>query len=78
MDLNQVKKDLYKQKPTAYRVGDTSIEGKVSALYRAKYSEDQVVFFKVPYSDMGTKAFEDKMEAHLLIRWISTAGEDNK
>lgn len=71
MDLNQIKKDLYKQKPLAYRIAD-GIDEKIGvfSLYRAKCT-DHTVLFTVPRSDMGDHPFEDKVEGQLLIRWIT-------
>lgn len=72
MDLNQVKKDLYKQKPTAYRIGEgLSKEYGGFSFYRTE-CEESIVYFEVPFSDMGETHFGDMIESQLLIRWIKT------
>lgn len=80
-DLNEIKKALYKEKPTAKRNGITVTTsrkfipnvGEVETHWYSTMLEsgDQVTF-GVPASDMGDAKFEDEMPAHLLIRWIRT------
>lgn len=70
MDLNDVKKALYKQKPLAkllyVRKGDV--------LYQCSLTNDEGelenIRFNVPVSDMGDSDFLPEMEAKLLARWI--------
>ncbi len=72
MDLNDVKKALYKQKPMAkllyVRKGDV--------LYQCTLTNNEDEFenihFNIPVSDMGDSDFLPEMEAKLLARWIVT------
>lgn len=63
--MNEIKKELYRVKPTATFV---SIE-KGIVTYRAELSTGSV-FFEVPFTDMKETPFLLNMEAQLLIRWI--------
>lgn len=65
MDLNEIKKQILKQKPEARL---TYIR-KGSAFYYADLTEKRV-YFKIPVSDMGDADFGSVMEAKLLNRWI--------
>lgn len=66
MDLTQVKKELYKQKPIAKF---TYIRSGF-AYYTTKLDLNQTVIFRIPVEDMGDATFMDEMEGKLLIRWI--------
>lgn len=69
MTRNDIKKELYKQKPTAELL---YIRGGV-AHYSSKIGIDgerKTIFFEVPVSDMGESDFTPKMSAQLLIRWL--------
>ncbi len=65
MELNEIKKALYKQKPIANLWG---VSG--HANYYETSIGDHKVKFRVPISEMGDTKFEDQMPAQLLIRWI--------
>jgi hypothetical protein len=70
MNLTEIKKELYKQKPTANLI----YIRKGSAYYESKImveSEPIRIFFEVPVSDMGDADFTSVMDAKLLNRWIS-------
>jgi hypothetical protein len=73
MTKTEIKKELYKQKPTAellyIRKGVAYYDSKI------KVEEEPIVkyktiFFEVPIDDMGDADFTSKMEAKLLGRWI--------
>ena len=69
LQLNDIKKLLYKHKPTA--VFERITMG--TAYYRTRISTPDIelnVNFEIPVSDMGNADFERKMEAKHLIRWI--------
>lgn len=71
-NLNELKKALYKEKPTAYRQ-EIKVEGHgapTTHRYTCMLSGKVEVIFVVPESDMGDAKFEPEMPAHLLIRWI--------
>ena len=70
MTTTEIKKELYKQKPTAYL---RYIRGSV-AYYYAQLNEQQVEF-EVPVDDMGTADFLDTMDAKLLCRWLTNSSE---
>lgn len=66
MELNEIKKELYKKNPDARL---THIN-KGNAFYYADL-KDQRVFFIIPISDMGETAFNARMDSKYLIRWIA-------
>ena len=66
MDKNEIKKALYKEKPTArllHRIDD-------KACYKAYLKNGYSIAFEVPQKEMGETIFEPEMEAQLLIRWL--------
>lgn len=67
MELNEIKKMLYKQKPLAKI--EFVKDGKIH--YRADIAGRVVVLFEVPISDIGDATFHYGMDAQLLIRYIS-------
>ena len=70
MDENEIKKALYKEKPTAYlKSNDDGYE-----YYSTIESMNLLVRFNIPVSDMGTSIhrFKAQMPAHELIRWLKT------
>lgn len=77
MELNEIKKALYKEKPTAIKyciMGDPNPETNLlfdnTHCYMALLNDGEKIIFKVRESDMGDAKFEYTMPAHLLIRWI--------
>lgn len=79
MEINEIKKKIYLQKPTAnllyIRKGfvyyDTTIKINDDTIIIVK-----TIFFKVPVSDMGDADFLPKMQSSLLIRWINPLDEN--
>lgn len=74
MNLNEIKKALYKEKPIAKEIdnGRSGIRGSSAitmSRYRAKTSLGDIDFC-VPHHEMGEKNFEKEIPAQLLIRWI--------
>lgn len=70
MEKNEIKKALYKQKPTA-RFFAANKDG---MNYGATIDDDGLdyqVIFLVPFSDIGDALFLPEMESHLLIRYIN-------
>ena len=66
MELNEIKKELYKMKPWAY-LQEVSLQNVF--VYKTVALGENVVFC-VPRYEMGEKEFEEKVESQLLIRWI--------
>jgi hypothetical protein len=70
MENNEIKKELYKQKPKATFL---YIQNGV-AVYTTLIIdfEDSGIFikFEIPVTDMGEAKFEALMDAKLLIRWL--------
>ena len=68
--INQIKKELYKQKPLAHRF----FMGKYQHQYRCFIDVGEIkqfkIVFTVPISDMGETPFTDSMPAQLLIRYL--------
>lgn len=73
MNLTEIKKELYKQKPVAdliyIRKGiayyDTKIKIQEEPIIKYK-----TIFFEIPVNDMGDADFTSVMDGKLLIRWI--------
>lgn len=66
MELNEIKKALYKDNPQAQLI---SIQ-KGSAYYSCIVGISDYIMFEVPIADMGDAAFYSKMDSKLLIRYI--------
>lgn len=74
MNLNDIKKALYREKPIATIIDDgvTGTRGSSAitiVTYKAKLSFCTVEFC-VPTHEMGIERFKNEEPAHLLIRWI--------
>ena len=67
MELNEIKKALYKENPHAVL---KHIRKGVVYYSAHLVSVDKVIQFQVPISDMGDADFEPFIDAKLLIRWI--------
>ena len=65
MNLTEIKKELYKQKPTAH----FNFIRKGVAYYNTELNGEQI-WFEIPVNDMGDADFGTTMEAKLLNRWI--------
>lgn len=67
MEKNEIKKALYRQKPTAHFV----MARKTGLRYQAFLEEEMcTVSFEVPMFDMGSVDWYPEMNAQLLIRWL--------
>lgn len=73
--LIEFKKGLYKQKPTAYLMKVDSAGIWYKAMLKYKNEEDMeisnMIYFVVPFNEIGDATFEPEMESHLLIRYIN-------
>ena len=65
MELNDIKKALYKQKPIA-----SLIKIKNGKAHYIATLNDTPIHFEIPIIDMGDAEFLIMMDAKLLIRWI--------
>ncbi len=65
MNINEVKKTLYKENPRAHL-----IRIKKGYLHYETILETGVVVFQVPYVDIQDGIFEVEMDAKHLIKWI--------
>ena len=65
MDKNEIKKALYRQKPTAF----FNYIRKGVAYYHTELDGENLRF-EIPVDDMGDADFGSTMEAKLLIRWV--------
>lgn len=70
IDLNEIKKVLYKEKPIAKSLKTVGIFDSETYIYYALTSLG-LIEFKVPLSEMGENIFDDEVPAQLLIRWIT-------
>jgi len=68
MELNDIKKALYRENPHAVL---KLIRGGIAYYSAHLVSTDKVVQFKVPVEDMGDADFISSMDSKLLIRWIT-------
>lgn len=72
--IEMVKKELYKQKPTAellyIRKGVAYYDAKIK-IEEEPIIKYKTIFFEVPVSDMGDADFTPTMDAKLLNRWLS-------
>jgi len=75
MELNEIKKALYKQSPSAHFQKVT----KSGLLYEACIRVDtdpniapkiQIIYFLIPFEEIGDATFEENEPAKLLIRYI--------
>lgn len=66
MDITEIKKALYKEKPAAHKI----FTGNIAYQYYAELADGTKVYFEVPVSDMGELPFEATEQAQLLIRYI--------
>ena len=69
MDLNTIKKELYKQKPIAYRHGNTK-GGNLLYVSFINISDTHREELKFSIPKIEAEGFEDEISAQLLIRWI--------
>jgi len=70
MEKNEIKKKLYKQKPTAIF---SKIQSGMAYYYTSidkLTDQERTVVFEIPVSDMGNTPFEVSMSSQLLIRWV--------
>lgn len=76
MELNEIKKQLYKDKPKASFVHARkegllySCECRTPEVNEKGLSVWKNIFFQVPIIELGETAFIDEMPAQLLIRYI--------
>lgn len=66
MERNDIKKELYKQKPTA----EVWHKNSTDYYYSAYLNGGAKIDFKVPVDNMGETLFDNEVPAQLLIRWI--------
>lgn len=65
MNLTEIKKELYRQKPTAF----FNYIRKGVAYYHTELGGKNI-WFEIPINDIGDADFGSTMSAQLLIRWI--------
>lgn len=73
MEKVEIKKALYKQKPTAellYIRKGVAYYDTVIKIKEEPHIEYKTLFFQIPVDDMGDADFLPKMEAKLLNRWL--------
>jgi len=65
-EINEIKKQLYRLKPTATMMFVKS----TGIVYNCPFDNEEGLFFEVPLSDIGDAKFFYAMPAQQLIRWI--------
>jgi len=79
MEINEIKKALYKAKPKliakrSYKQRGGGLNGNVEDYDRYMTyvdSLDKAIVFIVPVKEQGEIPFEDEVPAQLLIRWLT-------
>ncbi len=71
MELNEIKKILYKEKPLAIFEKATRDTLMYRSTVKKNQDEDMDLYFVIPISDIGDAVFERFMEAQFLIRYIA-------
>jgi hypothetical protein len=69
MTKTEIKKALYKEKPTAKRGIVSSVVYNTN-VYRTTLADGTDVKFSIPDSEWNSDTFQDEMPAQLLIRWL--------
>lgn len=72
MEINEIKKALYKEKPVAVRWGHLNAdkENGIRYLYSSKLDNGHTLNFMIPENEMGETVFGKEEPAQLLIRWL--------
>ena len=66
MTTNEIKKELYKQKPQAEFI----MADKNNLYYQTSLKSGQIIFFWIPLKDIQEAIFKPVMESQLLIRYV--------
>lgn len=81
MVLTEIKKELYKQKPTANIIsvfkGAITYETSFWVDKDANVKQNIVCYFRVPFEDIGDAVFHPYMASQLLIRYIVNPNENS-
>jgi hypothetical protein len=78
MELNDIKKEIYKQQPSAYleSINKDGIHYMTQVLAPGSENDESAeyidVFFAIPFNDLGDAVFVERVAANHLIRWIVT------
>jgi len=75
MNINEIKKALYKEKPTAIRTDRQTSENTITSVdpydrYICCLQNGHTVVFIIPHKEQGENLFNKTEPAQLLIRWI--------
>ena len=70
MNLTDIKKDIYKQNPTAHLLSITKSGILYDAHLMSNDIEGQNIVFLIPFTDIGDATFNKSEPAKYLIRWI--------
>ena len=66
MELTEIKKSLYKEKPNAIKLAEINN----ASLYKTVLNNGKTICFSIPHEEMGETKFGELEPAQLLIRWI--------
>lgn len=69
MEINEIKKELYKQNPEAWIIDVTKSGIRYFTQIRVE-KMSKTLHFNVPLSDIGDASFDSEMPAKLLIRYL--------
>ena len=67
MELNEIKKKLYKENPAAKLINVR--KGHIN--YETEFNDNTKLRFEIPLGDIGDATFDLFMDSKLLIRWIA-------
>lgn len=70
MELTEIKKALYTEKPLAGFERATQHSLLYTATVKENEDQDYTTYFHIPIKDIGEATFEKFMPAQHLIRWI--------
>lgn len=78
MTHNGIKKELYKKNPKATFMGATKDHLTYNCLLGIFDEKPVILWFEIPFTDIGDAKFYSEMDSKLLIRWLVVYGTENE
>jgi len=75
LDINEIKKRLYREKPLAIFERATKSNLWYRCTFGEKHEDGWTIYFDIPINDIEDATFERFMPAQQLIRWLITPTE---
>lgn len=73
-----IKKALYRKNPQASFMGASKGHLTYNCMLLAEGSEPMILWFEIPFIDIGDGRFFANMDSKLLIRWLVVYGTENE